>query len=83
MEIRTPFDWWGVSHARVKSEALKPAPKQSFGNPSLTASYIFDFRIRRLSRRSLGKGGFDWWGVLGARVKTEARAMLSSANLVA
>ena len=37
-EIRTPFDWWGASRARVKSEAQTPEPRQSLGNPSLTAS---------------------------------------------
>src|SRR4051812_21182902 len=26
-EIRTPFDWWGASRARVTSEALKPELK--------------------------------------------------------
>ena len=30
-EIRTPFDWWGASRAWVKSEALTPEPKRSFG----------------------------------------------------
>ena len=31
MEIRTPFDRWGASRARVKSEAHLPEPKRSFG----------------------------------------------------
>jgi len=30
-EIRTPFDWWGASRTWVKSEALTPEPKRSFG----------------------------------------------------
>ena len=29
--IRTQFDWWGGSAARVKSEALEPEAKRSFG----------------------------------------------------
>jgi hypothetical protein len=29
--MRTQFDWWGASRARVKSEALTPEPKRSYG----------------------------------------------------
>src|SRR5688500_16113872 len=39
--MRTQFDWWGASRARVTIPLLRdhsPEPKRSFGNPSLTAS---------------------------------------------
>jgi hypothetical protein len=55
-EMRTPFDWRGALRARVKSEALTPEPKRSFGSLPLKQFQIadFKFKIRECARANAG-----------------------------
>ena len=61
----------------VESSALlkRRTSKGYRGFESLPHRHLHFFPVRRLSRRSLGEGGFDWWGASRARVRSSRKTI--------